>query len=70
MVVAFIYLWFTLLVGNFYPLFDGGFQKIWTVIKGQRAVSGVNQQQSDPPGSDTASTDPKHETSEVRVVGA
>ena len=26
MVVAFIYLWFTLFAGNFYALFDGGFQ--------------------------------------------
>lgn len=31
-----MYLWFTLIVGGIYPLFDGGYRKIRTVLAGKR----------------------------------
>lgn len=32
-VVALIWLWATLFIGNFYPLYDGGLRQIWTVVR-------------------------------------
>ncbi|KAF2638816.1 SSS family solute:Na+ symporter [Massarina eburnea CBS 473.64] len=35
-VISLIWIWFTLLVANFYPLYDGGLRQIWTVIRGSK----------------------------------
>lgn len=37
-VVAFIWLFITLLIANFYPLIDGGFHKIWIVLSGKKEL--------------------------------
>ncbi|KAF4460306.1 Sodium solute symporter [Fusarium albosuccineum] len=66
-VIAFIYLWFTLFVGNFYPLVDGGVQKIWTVLRGRKQVQESAQSESDTPGSEESSTLPKDDGVGVRV---
>lgn len=36
--MALIWLWITLFVANFYPLVDGGFKMIWTVLKGKSST--------------------------------
>lgn len=41
-VVSLIYLWFTLIVGGIYPLFDGGYRKIRTVLGGRRETKEVS----------------------------
>ncbi|CAM1510940.1 Fc.00g084530.m01.CDS01 [Cosmosporella sp. VM-42] len=67
-----LYLWFTLVVANFYPLFDGGFQKIWTVMRGRKTTDKADQPQTDSAGSgsDSLRTDPKAENTEVKVAEA
>lgn len=37
--MALIWLWLALIVANFYPLWDGGVSKIWTVLRGQNVSS-------------------------------
>ena len=39
-VVSLIWLFFALLVANFYPLVDGGAKKIWLVVKWRQAPGG------------------------------
>lgn len=53
-VIAFVYLWFTLIVGGFYPLVDGGWRKIVTVIKFQsaRKTTKESSEQPDSPASE------------------
>jgi hypothetical protein len=68
MVVAFIYLWFTLLVGNFYVLFDGGFQQIWTVILGARGIKSTSQIEAEPPSSEESSGETKGGVVETKAV--
>ncbi|KAI3395671.1 hypothetical protein diail_968 [Diaporthe ilicicola] len=57
-VVTFLYLWFTLVVGNFYPILDG-YKQVWTVIKGRRGAR-------EPASTPTDSDDSNHETKETR----
>ncbi|KAJ4260432.1 hypothetical protein NW762_007171 [Fusarium torreyae] len=64
-VIAFIYLWFTLFVGNFYPLIDGGFTKIWTVVRGRKEGK-ITETESESPESDSSST-PENKDVGVRV---
>lgn len=35
-IVALIWLFIALLIANFYPLLDGGLEKIWIVLRGQK----------------------------------
>lgn len=44
--MSLIYLWFTLVVANFYPLFDGGLAQIWQVIRGNKEVDAAGQAQN------------------------
>lgn len=37
-VVALIWLWVTLVIANFYPLFDGGFKMIWAVLTRRQGI--------------------------------
>ncbi|KAE8166927.1 Sodium:solute symporter family-domain-containing protein [Aspergillus tamarii] len=58
-VVAIIWLWLTMLVAIFYPIFDGGIQQIKQVYRGLRAGNGTkeavgNETSSSPSISDTA----------------
>ncbi|CAO2649799.1 Nn.00g010910.m01.CDS01 [Neocucurbitaria sp. VM-36] len=46
-VISLIWLWFTLLVSNFYPLIDGGAKQIWTVIRGRKGTKGTTEYQTD-----------------------
>lgn len=68
MVVAFIYPWFTLLVGNFYALFDGGFQQIWTVIRGARGIKPTSQIETESPSSEESSGETKGGVVETKAV--
>ena len=45
--ISLIWLWFTLLVSNFYPLIDGGAKQIWTVIRGRKGMKGTTEFQTD-----------------------
>uniref|UniRef100_A0A8H7THW5 Urea active transporter n=1 Tax=Bionectria ochroleuca TaxID=29856 RepID=A0A8H7THW5_BIOOC len=58
-VFAYIFLWFTLIVGNFYPLFDGGFKSIWIVIKGKRGVHESSQPVMGSPDSESSTEEQK-----------
>ncbi|GAB1192497.1 hypothetical protein APSETT444_001689 [Aspergillus pseudonomiae] len=65
-VVAIIWLWLTMLVAIFYPIFDGGIQQIKQVYRGLRAgdetKKGVgNETSSSPSLSDTAAEEVKRE---------
>jgi hypothetical protein len=50
-VVSLIWLWFTLVVAIFYPLYDGGVAQMWTVIRGKtgRGRKGVELDSPSPP---------------------
>lgn len=37
-VVALIWLWVTLVIANFYPLYDGGFKMIWAVLARRQGI--------------------------------
>ncbi|KAI2468481.1 sodium/proline symporter [Annulohypoxylon bovei var. microspora] len=68
-VISLIYLWFTLVVANFYPLYDGGAKKIWIVLRGRVAPeeSGRSEPQQDT--SDYSSDHPrKHADVEIKVI--
>lgn len=52
--MTFLYLWFTLMVGNFYPILDG-YKKVWTVIRPGRGAR-------EPVSTPTDSDDSNHET--------
>ncbi len=54
-VVSFIWLWVTLCIANFYPLVDGGFQKIWQVVNRRQPAEGPPSGEST--GTSTPSTD-------------
>lgn len=60
-VVSLIWLWFTLVVSNFYPLYDGGLSQILIVLRGKKGVKGTMSTTAD---SVNAST-PVEEVSEV-----
>ena len=45
--ISLIWLWFTLLVANFYPLIDGGAKQIWTVIRGKKGTKGTTEYEAD-----------------------
>ncbi|KAL2444296.1 putative urea active transporter 1 [Exophiala dermatitidis] len=58
-VISLIWLWFTLLVANFYPLVDGGLKQILIVIQGKRGVKGSTEL---PPDSESSSPPPEQVT--------
>ncbi|KAG9796326.1 urea active transporter-like protein, partial [Aureobasidium melanogenum] len=58
-VISLIWLWFTLLVANFYPLIDGGLKQILIVIQGKRGVKGSTEL---PPDSESSSPPPEQVT--------
>ncbi|OGM42310.1 putative urea active transporter [Aspergillus bombycis] len=65
-VVAIIWLWLTMLVAIFYPIFDGGIQQITQVYRGLRAGNETNktvgnETSSSPSISDTAPEEVKRE---------
>uniref|UniRef100_A0A0B7K4Z2 Urea active transporter n=1 Tax=Bionectria ochroleuca TaxID=29856 RepID=A0A0B7K4Z2_BIOOC len=47
-VFAYIFLWFTLIVGNFYPLFDGGFKNSESSTEEQKVQAKVHLGPSEP----------------------
>ncbi|KXT14262.1 hypothetical protein AC579_6709 [Pseudocercospora musae] len=53
-VVALVWLWMALVIACFFPLFDGGFQKICTVLRGTRA-------KDEPRGNDQPVSSPSSE---------
>jgi hypothetical protein len=68
MVIAFIHLWFTLLVGNSYALFDRGFQQIWTVIRGARGIKPTTQIETESLNSEESSGETKGGVAETKAV--
>jgi hypothetical protein len=68
MVIAFIYLWFTLLVGNFYALFDGGFQQILTVIRGAKGIKPTTQIEAESSSSEESPGETKGGVVETNAV--
>ncbi|OAL57436.1 SSS family solute:Na+ symporter [Pyrenochaeta sp. DS3sAY3a] len=60
-VISLIWLWFTLLVSNFYPLIDGGAKQIWTVLSGRKGTKGTTEYSDD----SGISTPPTQEISAV-----
>ncbi|KAI1629485.1 SSS family solute:Na+ symporter [Exophiala viscosa] len=46
-IISLIWLWFTLLVANFYPLIDGGAQQIWIVLRGKKGVKASTEVDED-----------------------
>ncbi|KAI1206058.1 sodium/proline symporter [Annulohypoxylon truncatum] len=70
-VVSLIYLWFTLVVANFYPLYDGGARKIWIVLCGQVTpeASSKSEPQQDTSGYSSEGP-PKNARVEAKVLPA
>ncbi|KAI5861153.1 sodium/proline symporter [Durotheca rogersii] len=71
-VVSLIYLFFTLLVSNIYPLYDGGIRKIWTVVTGRASRKGETSIEGQLEASDGSSDTPpaKQASVETKVLEA
>ncbi|EXJ79152.1 hypothetical protein A1O3_08653 [Capronia epimyces CBS 606.96] len=62
-VIALIWLWFTLVVAIFYPLYDGGLKQIWIVLQGKTAVKASTEIDEDSLGTappEAVAVEPKH----------
>ncbi|KAH8650014.1 SSS family solute:Na+ symporter [Xylariales sp. PMI_506] len=67
-VVSFIYLWFTLIVSNIYPLFDGGYQQIWTVLRGKQGSKAASALPAESPASDSSDEKSKQPRTSSQAV--
>jgi hypothetical protein len=67
-VISLIYLWFTLFVGNFGPLVDGGLKKIWSVLRGQAEVANDKSPGTASPGPESATKRVQKEETQISVT--
>ncbi|ETS83521.1 hypothetical protein PFICI_05397 [Pestalotiopsis fici W106-1] len=69
MVVAFVYLWFTLIVSNVYPILDGGYRQIWTVVRGTGGKGAITPNSRETPSPESPSPkDQKEAETEGQAV--
>ncbi|KAI1103865.1 sodium/proline symporter [Jackrogersella minutella] len=68
-VICLIYLWLTLMVANFYPLYDGGARKIWIVVRGRIAAETLSKGNAQQDASDYSSEGlPKQSSTETKML--
>ena len=53
------WLWFTLLVANFYPLIDGGLKQILIVLRGKKAIKASTEVEVDSENTSNISPPPE-----------
>ncbi|OTB03865.1 hypothetical protein M426DRAFT_73758 [Hypoxylon sp. CI-4A] len=66
--ISLIYLWFTLVVANFYPLYDGGARKIWIVLRGKVADTSETVDENRDISDFSSDGSPKQANAETKVL--